>query len=324
LVTVGFHASHELYAPSDLLRHVRLAERAGFGAAMCSDHFHPWTPQHGQSGFSFAWLGAALQATSLPMGTVCCPAFRYHPAVVAQAAATLAEMYPGRFWLALGTGQALNEHITGAAWPDKDERQAHIQEAAEAIRALWRGKEVSRRGRITIDKARLYTGPARPPLLLGAAISAESARWVGSWADGLLTVGAEPEGLREVVEGFRAGGGAGKPLFLQAAVAYDPDEESAWQAARERWPQAVLSQDQLQDVETPDEFASLTKGVTRADLEGKLRVSSELARHAAWIQADFALGFDVVFLHNVGGEQERFIEAFAAKVLPACGAAASR
>src|SRR3954453_11214921 len=141
MASIGFHASHELYPPSVLLRHVRRAEQAGFEAAMCSDHFHPWTPAQGQRGYSFAWLGAALEATSLPFGTICCPAFRYHPAIVAQAAATLAEMYPGRFWLALGTGQALNEHITGAPWPGKLERQARVREAAEVIRTLWSGEE---------------------------------------------------------------------------------------------------------------------------------------------------------------------------------------
>src|SRR4051812_41227640 len=116
---IGFHASHEQHPPSALLEYVWRAERAGFQGAMCSDHLHPWTPAQGQSGYSFAWLGAALQATALPMGTICCPAFRYHPAIVAQAAATLAEMFPGRFWLALGTGQALNEHVTGESWPPK-------------------------------------------------------------------------------------------------------------------------------------------------------------------------------------------------------------
>jgi G6PDH family F420-dependent oxidoreductase len=200
---IGFHASHELYPPSVLLRHVRRAEQAGFRAAMCSDHFHPWTPAQGQSGYSFAWLGAAMEATSLPFGTICCPAFRYHPAVVAQAAATLAEMFPGRFWLALGTGQALNEHITGLAWPEKPERQARVRAAADIIRALWAGEEVSRGGPVRIEAATLYTRPERPPMLLGAATTPRTAAWVGSWADGLLTVNTDPPALRAVAEAFR-------------------------------------------------------------------------------------------------------------------------
>src|SRR5439155_26095399 len=140
----------------------------------------PWTRRQGQSGFSFAWLGAALQATALPMGTICCPCFRYHPAVVAQAAATLAEMYPGRFWLALGTGQALNEHVTGEPWPAKPERRARVREAADVIRALWAGETVNHRGKVSVQAARLYTRPQTPPLLLGAALTLETAEWVGS------------------------------------------------------------------------------------------------------------------------------------------------
>lgn len=227
---VGFHASHELFRPGDLLTNVRRAERAGFGAAMCSDHFHPWTPDQGNSGFSFAWLGAALQATALPVGTICCPFGRYHPAVVAQAAATLADMFPNRFWLALGTGQALNESVTGAPWPDKGERRARVRESADVIRALWAGETVTHSGRVRVQAAKLYTRPAAAPLLFGAATTAETAAWVGGWADGLLTLSAEPGPLAEVVEAFRRGGGAGKPMYAQALVGYDPDEERAWHA----------------------------------------------------------------------------------------------
>lgn len=140
--TVGWHASHELYPPGELLRLARRAEAAGFRAGMCSDHFHPWTPRQGESGFAFSWLGAALQATSLPFGSVCCPFGRYNPVVVAQAAATLAEMFPGRYWLAVGTGQALNESVTGGAWPEKVERWARLREPVDVIRALWAGETV--------------------------------------------------------------------------------------------------------------------------------------------------------------------------------------
>src|SRR3954462_3616377 len=142
MVRIGFHASHELFPPRELLRMVEDAERAGFGAAMCSDHFHPWTERQGQSGFAWAWLGAALQATRLPFGVVCAPGQRYHPAIIAQAAATLAQMFPGRLWVALGTGQNLNEHINGGPWPPKPERQARLKEAVTVIRALWAGETV--------------------------------------------------------------------------------------------------------------------------------------------------------------------------------------
>src|SRR5215204_2074969 len=134
MATIGYHCSHEQFAPSELLQYSKLAETAGFGAAMCSDHFHPWSEQ-GQSGFAWSWLGAALEATSLSYGMVCAPGQRYHPALIAQASATLAEMYPGRLWCAFGSGQKLNEHITGTAWPEKATRQARLQECVEIIRA---------------------------------------------------------------------------------------------------------------------------------------------------------------------------------------------
>jgi coenzyme F420-dependent glucose-6-phosphate dehydrogenase len=315
---VGWHASHELYPPGELLRLARRAEAAGFRAGMCSDHFHPWTPRQGQSGFAFSWLGAALQATALPFGSVCCPIGRYHPAVVAQAAATLAEMFPGRYWLAIGTGQALNESITGDAWPAKPERRARLREAVDVIRALWAGETVTHRGLVRVESAKLYTRPDRPPLLFGAALTSETAEWVGSWADGLLTVGHQPDGLREVADAFRRGGGAGKPMALQAAVGYAPDEDEAWRDAHARWPVAGLGQDLLQDAPTPDLIAAEAAKVRIDDLRGKLRVSSDLARHAEWVRGDFAAGFDAVYLHFVGRDPDRCIDAFAEKVLPAC------
>lgn len=147
MATIGPHASHELFSPGELLRMVQAAEQAGFGAAMCSDHFHPWTERQGQSGYAWAWLGAALQATRLPFGVVCSPGQRYHPAIIAQAAATLGSMYPGRFWVAFGTGQNLNEHITGAPWPSKPERQERLLEAVGVVRALWAGETVDHESR---------------------------------------------------------------------------------------------------------------------------------------------------------------------------------
>src|SRR3712207_4419898 len=139
-ITIGFHCSHEQYPPSALLDLARRAERAGFEAAMCSDHFHPWSERQGHSGFTWSWLGSAFEATRMSFGTVCAPGQRYHPAIVAQAAGTLAEMYGDRFWLALGSGEALNEAITGASWPDKAQRHARLLECVEIMRALWAGE----------------------------------------------------------------------------------------------------------------------------------------------------------------------------------------
>src|SRR4051794_11216954 len=200
---IGFHASHELFHPHRLLELASHADRLGFGAGMCSDHFHPWTEGQGHSGFAWAWLGSALQATRASFGTVCAPGQRYHPAIIAQASATLAAMYPGRFWLAVGTGQNLNEHITGGPWPEKERRQERLKAAVDVIRALWAGELVEAQTPwFRVDRAKLYSRPEQPPLLFGAALTAETAEWVGSWADGLIPVGGEPDQLRPLVEAF--------------------------------------------------------------------------------------------------------------------------
>src|ERR671916_352648 len=216
MAAIGFHASHEQITPSALLAAVRDAEAAGFGALMCSDHFSPWSERQGESGFAWSWLGAAMGATDLPFGVVNAPGQRYHPAIVAQAAATLAEMFPGRLWVCLGSGEASNEHITGDRWPPKPVRNARLLECVEIIRALLRGEEVTHDGLVTVDRARVWSRPAEPPPLIGAAVSEETARWVGGWADGLATIHQPREQLERVVGAFREGGGEGKPMILQA------------------------------------------------------------------------------------------------------------
>src|SRR5690606_35923477 len=195
--------------------------------AMCSDHFAPWSARQGQSGFAWSWLGAAMQATSLPFGIVNAPGQRYHPAIIAQAAATLTEMYPGRFWLAIGSGEAANEHITGEAWPTKEVRNARLRECADIMRALFAGDVVSHDGLVQVDRARLWSRPETPPPLIGAAVSAETAGWLGGWADGLITINQDLEQLRRIIDAFHEGGGAGKPIYLQVHVSYAETDEAA-------------------------------------------------------------------------------------------------
>lgn len=313
---IGFHASHELYPPSLLLRYVADAERLGFQAAMCSDHFHPWTELQGESGFTWSWLGSALERTRLSFGTVNAPGQRYHPAIIAQGAATLAEMYPDRFWIALGTGQALNESITGEPWPDKPTRRARLLECVDIMRALWRGETVTREGLVRVHEARLYTLPERPPMIVGAAITEETAEWVGSWADALVTVGKEQDALRKVITAFRRGGGEGKPMFLQAALSYAPSESEAQAAAHRHWPVCGLGVHDLEDLPHPRAFDRAVAAVTVGQVADKLRVSSDLKQHIGWLERDFALGFERVYLHHVGADMPRFLETFADAVLP--------
>lgn len=316
---VGFHASHELYPPSRLLALARRAERAGFAHAMCSDHFHPWVESQGQSGFAWSWLGAAMQATAMPFGMVCAPGQRYHPAVIAQAAATLAEMFPGRLWVSVGTGQALNEHVTGDPWPPKPERRARLLAAVGVMRALWAGETVTRDDAVRVREAKLYTRPAVPPALYGAALTPETARWVGGWADGLITAAKPPDELRKTLDAFREGGGAGKPVFAQAAVSYAPTDAEAASAARRNWPVFGCELEQLSDLPTPQAFGRASAGVTDEGAMKALRVSADLRRHADWIRRDLDLGVARVYLHHVGPDMERFVDDFGEHVLPSIG-----
>jgi probable non-F420 flavinoid oxidoreductase len=316
MVQIGFHASHEQFAPSQLLRAAERAERAGFRAAMCSDHFHPWSERQGHSGFAWSWLGAALEATRLPFGVVCAPGQRYHPAIIAQGAATLAEMYPGRFWLAVGSGEALNEHITGDVWPPKTVRNARLKEAADVIRALWAGETVDHDGLVRVRSAKLYSLPQRPPLLVGAAITAETAEWMGGWTDGLITVGNDPKSLERVVSAFRAGGGSNKPVLLQSAIVYGASKEAALAAAHDQWRHAALEESMVLDLWMPAQFDAATKYVPPEALEPLLRISADVREFIDWFEADAALGFDAIYLNHVGRDLETFIDVFGEKVLP--------
>lgn len=316
MTTIGYHASHEQFSPSRLLDLTRAAEAAGFDAAMCSDHFHPWTAQQGQSGYAWSWLGAALQATELSFGTVTAPGYRYHPAIVAQAAATLAEMFPRRFWLAVGSGEALNEGITGLRWPAKDERNARLRECVDVMRALWAGETVTHRGLITVENARLYTRPDDAPLVFAAAITPVTARWAAEWADGLITINQPPAKLRQVIDAFREGGGAGKPMALQVHVSYATSDEEARRIAVEHWSATFFDSAVLADLRQPAQFSAAAELVAPELVDQHVRASADLARHAEWLQADAELGFERIYVHHVGPGQERFIEAFGTTVLP--------
>ena len=313
---IGFHASHEQIGPDRLLRLVQAAEAAGFDAGMCSDHWAPWSEEQGESGFAWSWLGAALQATSLTFGVVNAPGQRYHPAIIAQAAATLNVMFPGRFWVALGSGQLLNEHITGAAWPAKAQRNERLRECAEIMRLLWAGETVSHEGHVTVSEARLWTLPERPPMLVGAAITAETAGWVAEWADALITVLQPDEQLDAVVEAFRSNGGADKPMYLQVHLAYGRTDEEARDAAFAQWHQNALSSSVMTELRHPQQMAAAAEHVRPEDMDRVVHISSDPARHVDWLRHDIERGFEALYLHEVGADQERFIEVFGRDVLP--------
>jgi probable non-F420 flavinoid oxidoreductase len=314
-VQIGFHASHEQLTPSAALAAVRQAEAAGFDAAMCSDHFAPWSERQGSAGYAWSWLGAALQATETTFGVVTAPGQRYHPAIVAQAIATLAEMYPGRFWAALGSGEALNEHITGDPWPVKAERDARLLECVEVIRALLAGEQVDHRGRVVVDRARLWTVPSTPPDLFGAAVTARTAGAVAGWADGLITVHQPLEALRGVVDTFRERAGDA-PVAVQVHLSWDPDPCRALEIAHDQWRSNVFGPALNWELALVEQFDEAARHVRPDDVRSSVIVSDRLDEHVERLRAIVDLGVDRLYLHHVGKEQDEFIDAFAAEVLP--------
>lgn len=314
MTRIGFHCSHEQHAPSVLLRLAADAEQAGFAHATCSDHFHPWSEAQAQAGFSWSWLGAALHATKLSFGTVSAPGQRYHPAIVAQAAATLAEMCPERFWLAVGSGEALNEAITGDPWLDKPQRNARLLECVDVMRALWRGETVNHEGLVRVHSAKLYTRPARPPLLFAAALSEETARWAATWADGLITVAGERDTMKRVLSAFRDNGGEHKPVFLQACVAYGRSDAESEATAVVQWRQSALTMSELADLRTPGEFDRASARVSPRAVLRHVRASADMSQQRAWIEQDLAMGFDRVYVHNVVKDHDAFFEACAERL----------
>jgi coenzyme F420-dependent glucose-6-phosphate dehydrogenase len=316
MARIGFHASHEQFPPSELLALVQAAENAGFDCAMSSDHFRPWASAQGHSGLAWSWLGAALQGTSLPYGVISAPGYRYHPAIIAQGAATLSEMFPGRFWLALGSGQRLNEDIAGLPWPEKAERNARLSECASIIKTLLAGETVSHSGRVTVVDARLYSLPKQRPLVLGAAVSEATAELVGGWADGLLTVNAKPEQVRKVVEAFYRGGGEGKPLLMQVGLNWGRTEQQAVDGAYQQWKYNVLGGEVNWELRSPRDFETAARFVRAEDMREAVLISADPARHAAWLREFIELGFEEILLHQVGTNQREFIEVFGREVLP--------
>ncbi len=311
MARIGYHASHEQFPPSRLLNLVRLAEAAGFAEAKSSDHFHPWSERQGHSGFAWSWLGAALQASQFAIGVISAPGYRYHPAVLAQAAATLGEMYPGRLWLALGSGEAINEAITGEYWPDKAERNARLLECVDVIRALFAGEKITHRGRVTVVEAKLYSRPKTPVPLYGAAVTKATAQLAATWADGLLLAGHKVEAIHPLIDAFRQQGGDAKPVHVQMAVSYAAERRAAEEMAVQQWSAASLGGEVAWDLRRPSDFDHASRFATADDLSDGLLVTDSIDEIADHVSALAATGAAVVHLHQVGANQEEFIDAMA-------------
>jgi probable non-F420 flavinoid oxidoreductase len=315
MTTYGFHCSHEEIGPRAMLDWAKKAEQAGFTAAMCSDHLAPWSERQGESGFAWSWLGAALESTDMSFGVVNAPGQRYHPVIIAQAIATLAQMYPGRFWTALGSGEAMNEHVTGERWPSKPERNERLLECVTIIRALLRGEEVSHRGHVTVDRARVWSLPEVQPLLIGTAVTHQTSGWVASWADGMATIAQPEDKLKQVIGAYRDNGGNGE-VTVQTHLSVARTRDEALAEAYDQWASNIFNPPVCWDLETPEAFDEISRYVTPEDVAKSVFVTSEsgpLLEHIAMLER---CGADRVYLHNVGTEHGYFLEMMANDVFP--------
>jgi coenzyme F420-dependent glucose-6-phosphate dehydrogenase len=312
---LGFALSSEDHGPNELVRQAQLAERHGFSFAGISDHFHPWTSDQGESPFVWTTLGGIAQATEKlrVLTGVTCPTIRIHPAIVAHAAATVATMMPGRFVLGVGTGENLNEHVTGVRWPLPYERLEMLEEAVEVIRKLWSGDEITHRGEhYTVEQARLYTLPDEPPEIYVAAAKPQAARLAGRIGDGFVTTAPDEELVQEFVES----GGKGKPVIGQFHCAYDEDEDAAIERAHKLWPNLALAGTGGQELPAPRDFEEAAENVTREDIAENTPAGPDPEPYLEQIREYEQAGFTHVYVHQIGDNQEEFAEFAARELLP--------
>lgn len=322
----------ERFAPDVAIEYAEHAERQGFSGTVSSDHFQPWLSRHGEASFLWSVLGALGARTTGELGAGAVAAGgRMHPAAIAQASATIARLYPGRHWLALGAGEALNEHVTGGYWPEAPERIARMFDAIEVIRKLFAsgastggssGRPVRHHGsHFELESAQLWTAPPVAPRILVATAGPVAAKRAGRAADGMLTIGTSHDKAAELVgrfdDGLReAGRERGETLrVVRVDLSWAPTDEQAMANALAEWPLAGLRFPRS-DVRNPSDFEQLARMVRPADFEGRMLVSSDPDRHRAHLQRFVDLGVDRVYLHNAGADQREFLELFGREVLP--------
>jgi coenzyme F420-dependent glucose-6-phosphate dehydrogenase len=315
LPSIGYALSSEEHSPLDLVRYAAAAEEAGFEYALVSDHFHPWVDTQGQSPFVWSVIGGIAEATDeLRLGTgVTCPTIRVHPAIIAQAAATAAAMLPGRFFLGVGTGENLNEHILGDRWPEGSVRVEMLEEAIEVIRLLWQGGYKSHHGRhYTVEEARIYTLPGELPQIYVAASKPDAAELAGRAGDGFISTAPDAE----LVEAFESAGGERKPKLGQVTVCVAESEAEARRTAHEVWPNAAIKGDLSQELALPRHFEDAAEMVSEDDVAEKIVCGPDSEKVFEQIEKYADAGFDHVYLHQVGRDQESFFRFAREEILP--------
>jgi coenzyme F420-dependent glucose-6-phosphate dehydrogenase len=325
MLKLGWKAGTEQYSPGELLEYAMLAEQAGFDTISASDHFHPWS-EKGEACFVWTWLGAVAARTSkITLGTgVTCPILRYHPAIIAQAAATLASLAPGRVFLGVGTGEALNEYSATAQWPSYKRRQAQMAEAIELIRALWSGKKITHKGtHYQTREAKLYTRHPDPIQVYVSTMVPNSAPFAGKHGDGLITVGGEePETYRAIFDKFEAGARAagknanGAARMIEIGVAYTDNEADAIECKRAYWAGTFVPELFTEKIFTPQMSAEKGKQVSSKTITESLCISADPDDHVQFAQRYIDLGFNQIIFHCAGPDQRGFLESYGRDVLP--------
>lgn len=315
MVKLGYFLSSEEHRPGQLIRHAQLAEQSGFEFAVISDHFHPWVSEQGQSAFVWSVLGGIAQATEqIRIGTaVTCPIMRIHPVLVAQAAATVADMMPGRFFLGLGTGEYLNEHILGDVWPRYNTRKEMLVEAIYIMRELWKGEDYSYDGtHFTVREARIYTLPDELPPIYVAASGDESAEMAGELADGLISTSSGDE----IVKAFTKNGGSNKPRYGSVKVCWAKTQAEAKKTLEKEWPVSALSGRLHVDLATPKHFEDTVEAMGKVEIPEDSVIGPRPEPYIEAIQSLQQNGFTHIYLHQVGQDQDGFLDFFQSTLLP--------
>jgi G6PDH family F420-dependent oxidoreductase len=313
-VEVGYFLSSEEFGPRELVRQAGLAEQAGFERLWLSDHFHPWNAEQGQSPFVWSVLGALSEVTRLPLATaVTCPTVRIHPAVIAQAAATVALQHEGRFTLGVGSGEALNEHILGDRWPVTDVRLDMLEEAIGVIRALLTGEQLTHHGRhYTVEDARLFTVPDQPVPIFVSGFGPKAIKLAARVGDGYMSVMPDADMVRT----FRDGGGGDKPAHGGFKVCHAASVDAGVDTAYRLWPNEGLPGELAQVLPTPRHFEQATELVTRELIAGSIPCGPDPEPYVARARAFAEAGYDVVHVQQIGPDQDAFFEFWATEVTP--------